>query len=260
MSRFPDERIVVDYVAPRHLAGGGDPTWITVPLHRACGWSLENEPLTPLTPDVVLTSPDQKALLRLEPDPDSQWWTLHHAPEQAAPAWYASFGARTPVEFIAAVTDALTDPAADTAAAPDPYDVLRQADWTPAGPRDGLVSPDGTTFLQRADEASAWFATVMVNGSRIVWHAHFSEHTPSRLIAAFTASLTDPTPIARVVDTWRPPTLNPRLVTRTQVGMRAALVAFALEDRVHTLSTRHAPPATPPSAPPGQPPGPGRSR
>ncbi|MGQ4480238.1 DUF317 domain-containing protein [Streptomyces sp. SAS_276] len=180
MSRFPDERIVVDYVAPRHLAGGGDPTWITVPLHRACGWSLEHEPLTP---NVSLTSPDQKELLRLEPDPDSPWWTLHHAPEQAAPAWYASFGARTPVEFIAAVTDALTDPAADTAAAPDPYDVLRQADWTPAGPRDGLVSPDGTTFLQRADEASAWFATVMVNGSRIVWHAHFSEHTPSRLIA-----------------------------------------------------------------------------
>lgn len=92
MNRFPVERIMVDYVAPRHLAGGGDPTWITIPLHRACGWSLEHEPLTP---NVGLTSPDQKALLRLEPDPDSQWWTLRHAPEPTAPAWDASFGART---------------------------------------------------------------------------------------------------------------------------------------------------------------------
>ncbi|MFF5601724.1 hypothetical protein [Streptomyces noursei] len=26
-------------VAPRHLAGGGDPAWVTVPLHRAFGWT-----------------------------------------------------------------------------------------------------------------------------------------------------------------------------------------------------------------------------
>ncbi|MDF9811831.1 DUF317 domain-containing protein [Streptomyces sp. SPB162] len=48
-------------------------------------------------PRVLLSSPDQKALLRLEPAPDDQWWTLHHAAEAAEPnrpAWYASFGAR----------------------------------------------------------------------------------------------------------------------------------------------------------------------
>ncbi|MCX5238845.1 DUF317 domain-containing protein [Streptomyces prunicolor] len=255
MSRFPDERVEVDYVAPRHLAGGGDPTWITVPLHRACGWSPDHEPLTP---NVVLTSPDQKALLRLEPDPDSQWWTLHHAPEPTAPAWYASFGARTPVEFIAAVTDALTDPDADTAAAPDPFEVLRQANWIPTGTQNGLVSRDGTAFVQRSHDASPWIATVMFKGYGTVWQAHFGERTPPRLISAFTASMTDPSPVARILDTRRLPTLNPNLVTRTQVGMRAGLVAFALEDRVRTLSARHTPPASPPSAPPGQPPG--RSR
>jgi hypothetical protein len=26
-------------ITPRHLAGGGDPGWITVPLHPAAGWS-----------------------------------------------------------------------------------------------------------------------------------------------------------------------------------------------------------------------------
>ncbi|MFE4546660.1 DUF317 domain-containing protein [Streptomyces sp. NPDC056785] len=45
-------------------------------------------------PRVLLSSPDQKALLRLEPDPDGQWWK--HAAEPGRPAWYASFGARTP--------------------------------------------------------------------------------------------------------------------------------------------------------------------
>ncbi|MFJ6898124.1 DUF317 domain-containing protein [Streptomyces hokutonensis] len=252
-----DETVEVDFIGPRHLAGGGDPTWITVPLHHACGWSLDDEPLTPR---VVLSSPGQKAGLCLEPDPDGQWWTLHHVPEPDVPAWSASFGARTPVEFIAAFTDALTDPAADTTAAPDPYEVLRQAKWTPAGTRPGLVSPDGTAFLQRSDDASAWFATVMVNGSRIVWQAHFGEHTPPRLISAFTASMADPTPVARLLDTRRLPTLNPRLITRTQVEMRAGLVAFALEDRVRTLSARRPPLTAPPPFPPGQSPGPGLSR
>ncbi|WP_324611542.1 hypothetical protein [Streptomyces sp. NRRL S-1521] len=36
--------IEVDFITPRHLAGGGDPAWITVPLHRACGWSHSHAP------------------------------------------------------------------------------------------------------------------------------------------------------------------------------------------------------------------------
>ncbi|GAA3212098.1 hypothetical protein GCM10020256_11290 [Streptomyces thermocoprophilus] len=76
---MPDRpaNVDIDYIAPRHLAGGGDPAWITVPLHRACGWSYGHDPLMPR---VLLSSPDQKALLRLEPDPDGRWWTLQHAP------------------------------------------------------------------------------------------------------------------------------------------------------------------------------------
>lgn len=56
-------------------------------------------------PRVLLSSPDQKALLRLEPDPDGQWWNLNHAAEADRPTWYASFGTRTPVERIAAFSD-----------------------------------------------------------------------------------------------------------------------------------------------------------
>ncbi|WP_338678400.1 hypothetical protein V1460_20785 [Streptomyces sp. SCSIO 30461] len=53
----PPETFKVDFITPR--AGSGDPAWITIPLHRACGWSHDNDPLMPR---VLLSSPDQKAL------------------------------------------------------------------------------------------------------------------------------------------------------------------------------------------------------
>ncbi|MFD4829151.1 DUF317 domain-containing protein [Streptomyces uncialis] len=55
----------------------------------------------------MLSSPDQQTLMRLEPDPDGQWWTPQHTRTSAGPGWSASFGAWTPVEDISAVTDAL---------------------------------------------------------------------------------------------------------------------------------------------------------
>ncbi|MFE7889307.1 hypothetical protein [Streptomyces sp. NPDC057412] len=44
------------FIAPRYLAGIGDPGWITQPLHRVSGWSYGHDPLIPR---VLLTSPDQ---------------------------------------------------------------------------------------------------------------------------------------------------------------------------------------------------------
>ncbi|MFE1199583.1 DUF317 domain-containing protein [Streptomyces olivaceoviridis] len=134
----PSKTVDVDFIAPRHLAGGGDATWITVPLHRACGWSHGHDPLMPR---VILSSPDQKALLRLEPDPDSAWWTIQHAAGPERPAWYASFGARTPVEIIAAFTDALTAPTADAADAWNPLEPLHDAGWSPTTHHNRLASP-----------------------------------------------------------------------------------------------------------------------
>ncbi|WP_245237340.1 DUF317 domain-containing protein [Streptomyces iakyrus] len=51
-------------------------------------------------------------------------------------AWYASFGARTPIELIAAFTDPA--PAADAPC--DPYGALRQAGWSPYGDQPALLS------------------------------------------------------------------------------------------------------------------------
>lgn len=245
------ETVEVDFIAPRHLAGGGDPTWITVPLHRACGWSHGNDPLMPR---VLLASADQKALLRLEPDPDGQWWTLSHAAEPDKPAWYASFGARTPVELIAAVTDTLTDPASTASTPSDPYEPLRQTGWSPYGD-DGLVSPDKAAYVERLgtqDDPGAWFVTVTLGLHQKVWQARFGEHTPARLVTAFTDALADPAPVARTDSVHSLPTHDPNVVTRRTTDVLAVLVAGALEERVHTLAARRTlPPTKPmPSAPP----------
>ncbi|MFF8918312.1 DUF317 domain-containing protein [Streptomyces sp. NPDC015032] len=236
------ETVEVEYISPRHLAGGGDPAWITVPLHRACGWSHGNDPLMPR---VILSSPDQKALLRLEPAPDGQWWTLHHAPTPDHPAWYASFGARTPVEIIAAFTDALAAPDTAATAWADPHEPLRQAGWSPAAGADGFVSPDGTAYVERLG-AGPWFVTTTLGLGRMVWQARFDAHTPPHLLAAFSAALADPSPVPRADNPRSFPTRHPDLVTRREIP--AVQIAAALEERVQAVAARRAHPATPPSA------------
>ncbi|MFF2508692.1 hypothetical protein ACFVTY_35805 [Streptomyces sp. NPDC058067] len=37
------ESVEQAFVTPRYLAGGGDPDWVIVPLHRACGWSSADD-------------------------------------------------------------------------------------------------------------------------------------------------------------------------------------------------------------------------
>ncbi|MFF3501135.1 DUF317 domain-containing protein [Streptomyces sp. NPDC003247] len=238
------ETVEVDFVAPRHLAGGGDPAWITVPLHRACGWSHGHDPLMPR---VILSSPDQKALLRLEPDPDGQWWTLQHTPGPDRPAWYASFGARTPVEIIARFTDALTHPATHPADAWDPLEPLRAAGWRPAYSHNRLASPDGAALAELHKSAGTWSVTTSLDNTHSsVWQARFGEHTPPHLIAAFTTALADPRPVPRTGTPLNIPTRNPDLITHSRREVPATQIATALEDRVRALSVRHttAPPRT----------------
>lgn len=208
-------------VSPRYLAGPGDPAWVTVPLHRAAGWSHANNPLTPR---VILISPDRRTMLRLDPDPDDSWWIIQHKSSSGSYAWWATFDARTPVELIGAFTDALTDPAITDIHA-DPYKPLRQADWSaaqdgapqsvqphlrrkdtttrarPTTKDDSLTSPDGFARVEHftGSNSSTWFIETALSEDPedLVWRAHFSEGTPSQLISAFTHALADPTPLRR---------------------------------------------------------------
>lgn len=209
---------------------------------------------------MVLTSPDQQAVLLLEPDPDQPWWLLRHARTPKAPAWSANFGARTPVEIIAAFTDALTSPttpSADTS----PYEPLLEAGWQPARDHDGLTSPDGIAHVEHFTHSgsNSWFIDVTASGDPEgrIWRAQISGTTPPHLITAATRSLTDPAPIAR--DPHCLPHLGPHLRTTIR-QVPAPEVAFALERRIDSLTARR--PDTPPvPAPPPRPtPGPRRSR
>ncbi|GAA2254951.1 DUF317 domain-containing protein [Streptomyces amakusaensis] len=240
------DRITVEQaLVPRALAGGGDPAWVTVPLHRAAGWSHGHDPLMPR---VLLSSPDQQTMLRLRPDPDEPWWTLQHAQAGAAPAWDAAFGARTPVEIIAGLTDALIQQPG-TPAEPDPYVPLLEHGWTPRPFASGLGSPDDLTMIMHAPEKGlpSWLITAKGRRNDVpLWRAWFSEHTPPHLVAGFTRALADPAPLAR------DPLHLPPVVSRSQITRRevpAEEVAQALEHRVQQLTARSSPPATRPRAP-----------
>ncbi|MEU0680670.1 MULTISPECIES: DUF317 domain-containing protein [Streptomyces] len=153
---------------------------------------------------------------------------------------------------MAADTDALTDPAPAATTPSDPYEPLRRLAWTPpAIEADGLVSPDGTVYVQRlgsAQEPRPWFVTAKLGRDRPMWQARFDAHTPPRLITAFTTALTDPYPVARIDGLRSLPTLDPNIVTRESTNVLAVRVATALEDRVRSLAARRASPPTSPVA------------
>ncbi|MFF3556135.1 DUF317 domain-containing protein [Streptomyces tsukubensis] len=244
------EKITVEQalISPRALAGGGDPGWVTVPLHRAGGWSYGHDPLQPR---VLLSSPDQRMLLRLEPDPDGQWWTFQHTRTGTASAWYASFGARTPVEAIAGFTDAVTHPhTAPTVS--DPHVPLLAQGWLPGRDRDGLSSPDGFAHVEHftTEGAGSWFITAAVgeDPEGQLWKTRFSAATPLPLIAAFTRALADPTPLAR--DPLHLPAAIRTLARITRHEVPADTLARALEQRIQQLTAPDVPSsATQPRAP-----------
>ncbi|WP_432141049.1 DUF317 domain-containing protein [Streptomyces sp. bgisy084] len=245
----------VALVAPRYLAGGGDPSWVTAPLHRSCDWSAQPNPLVP---HLVLTSPDRRAVLRLGPDPDGPWWNLQHAPVDNWRAWSVSFGARTPVEIIAGLTDALTDPAAAQVPAPDPYEPLRQAGWLDGHDHDGLTSPDGLAHVEHFTHGftDCWFARTAVSEDPegLIWRAYLSGDTPAHLITGFTRALAEEAPLPRNPYPLRVP-LNARRQTHVTTTQRpAAEVDFALERRVRALADRSKQPMPAPVPPPAPPP------
>ncbi|MFI2204608.1 DUF317 domain-containing protein [Streptomyces sp. NPDC020192] len=238
------DTVELTLVSPVYLAGRGDPGWVTVPLHRAGGWSYGHDPLMPR---VLLSSPNQQATLRIDPDPDEPWWTIRHARTDDQPAWKATFDAHTPVEIIAAFTDALTDPSALHAATP-PTAPLRQAGWRDEPHQSGLVSPNGVVRVEYVTEHGLdhWFITVADGHTpdEELWGACLDGTTPPHLVAALTRALTDDTPVIR--DPNRLPGLGVRHRRAVRQHVPVEAVAFALENRVKHLTGRHRQPSTPP--------------
>ncbi|OII62129.1 hypothetical protein BJP40_03745 [Streptomyces sp. CC53] len=234
-------------ISPRYLAGPGDPAWVTAALHGGAGWSHGHDPLMPR---VVLTSPDQKTLLRLEPDLNEPWWHLAHRDGRTGSIWNASFGGGTPVELIAAVTDALTDPEYNARQVTDPCQPLRRAGWD-AIANGQFRSPDSRVKGERFNFSGSisWRITATLDPDDPLWHAWFSGGMPPVLVAAFIQALADPEPVRRSHE--QTIGFPRRHITLRWQEWTAESVARALPERIEHLAARRT--STPPPAPPTPP-------
>ncbi|MFF2189658.1 DUF317 domain-containing protein [Streptomyces sp. NPDC058155] len=187
---------------PRHLAGGGDPRHITQAL-RAAGWKNHSDPDYP---HVVLTSPDHRHTVALEPETSSYtaWWRIQAHGDHGH--WYTTFDGNTPVEILAGLTDALLTPAPKTA--PEIWVPLTEAGWTYERDEHGNESarhPDNILSLRRRavepGEDFSWTAEAALptglGGYKRIWHAYFDDRMSPHLIAAFTLALARDEPVQR---------------------------------------------------------------
>ena len=230
-------------ISPRYLAGPGDPEWATAALHAGAGWSHGQDPLVPR---VILSSPDQKSMLRLEPSLSEPWWHLSHRDGRTGAQWQASFDGATPVELIAAVTDALTHPDYNAGAMAEPYKLLMRAGWEVASSSD-FRSPDGRVRGERHNYSGStdWRITASLYADDPVWKAKFSGATPRVLVAAFLAALSDPEPVLRSHEQTQGLSLH--RITMRWTERPAESVAQALPERIEQLAARRA--STPPAPP-----------
>lgn len=187
---------------PRYLAGGGDPRHITQAL-RAAGWKNHSDPDYP---HVVLTSPDQRHTVALEPETSSYtaWWGIQAHGYQDG--WYTQFGGNIPVEILAGLTDALLQPVPKTA--PEIWVPLTEAGWSYERDERGNATaahPDNILSVRRRavepGESIFWIveATLPIGGGghERIWHAYLDERMPPHLIAAFTRALALDEPVQR---------------------------------------------------------------
>ncbi|MEW1699029.1 DUF317 domain-containing protein [Streptomyces sp. NPDC093249] len=242
-------------VSPGYLAGPGDPGWVTAALHTSAGWSHGQDPLVPR---VILTSPDQKSLLRLEPVIGEPWWRLSHRNGRTGSAWEASFDGATPVELIAAVTDALSHPDYDERETADSHTVLVRAGWYVSG--DDFRSPDRCVRGARHlfPGSTDWRVTASLYEDLPVWNARFSSSTPRVLVAAFLQALADPAPVLRRYE-------QPVNLVRSQVTLRwleqpPEDVARRLPERIERLAAPRPNPPAPPAPSAVPPPAPSTRR
>ncbi|WP_129287493.1 DUF317 domain-containing protein [Streptomyces sp. GZWMJZ-114] len=233
-----------DFISPRCLAGPGDPRWATTPLREAAGWTARSSP-DPSTHGTY-TSPDRRTQLVH----DVSGWTVAHTGRPRE--WFATFGFCTPVEIVAAVLDAVTDP--DPVRRPDPVSPFEHAGWKPNRQGDGLASPDGTTEVVRLSDSG--LATTVWDGPDFLWASYLHPHTPSHVAHAFASALTSPEAAPRAGHPRLPlHGLHNRsgLLRRTTRELTADALDRALAERVKTLADRRPPQPTPRATPPPPP-------
>ncbi|MEU3597181.1 DUF317 domain-containing protein [Streptomyces sp. NPDC006798] len=209
------------FVSPVYLAGStftGDPA--LVPLLEA-GFNRLDDDLG----NIYLSSQDQRIKVGWLPEgeDDALWRITGHQQPFAPPRWLATFDHSTPVEVVAAFTTALAgDHARGAGTAVQNHTLaskvaafrpLLDAGWrTNDGPYLSTSQPPDRLALvsyvhgrldhqdEINDLRSRWTMGGGAAGYSSEWLGTFTTHTPVHLIAATTARLADPAPVARYKD------------------------------------------------------------
>lgn len=180
-------------VEPRHLAGGGDLRYVTEYL-RAAGWKDKSKPGGPM----VFDSPDKSVRIGYDPFTQPGGWAIRGKQTATQEAWHATLSRQVPVEIVAGITDALTQPR--SAHAPNVWAPLQEHGWErEQGKHVTARSPDGNAFVrfhQSAPGQAHWWAGARNEHGR-VWEAMFTPTTPMHLVQAFSTALSDPHPVMR---------------------------------------------------------------
>ncbi|MEU5083721.1 MULTISPECIES: DUF317 domain-containing protein [Streptomyces] len=191
----PSEQAEQHYlIQPRALAGGGDIRHVSEFL-RASGWQHKSRNGGPL----VMESADRAIRLSYDPYVQPGGWMIQARARGEQAEWWALFGRQTPVEIIAGLTDALTQPR--SAHAPNVWAPLAQQDWVARaeGRHYTATSPDEAAWLhfrQDGEGNAMWWSGArdeQGNG----WTAQFSASTPLHLVQAFSTALASPEPVMR---------------------------------------------------------------
>ncbi|MGW5120261.1 DUF317 domain-containing protein [Streptomyces noursei] len=189
----PGEQAEQHYlVEPRHLAGAGDLRHVTEYL-RAAGWKDRSK-----ADRLVFAAPDRSVVVGFDPHTPPGGWTISGRETATQPAWHATLTPRVPVEIVAGLTDALTQPR--PAHAPDVWAPLQQQSWSRhQGQHVTAVSPDKNTwvqFHQNSPGDAHWWAGARTEHGRL-WGAVFTSTTPMHLVQTFSTALSDPQPVMR---------------------------------------------------------------
>ncbi|WP_406149362.1 DUF317 domain-containing protein [Streptomyces anulatus] len=242
--------------SPRHLAGPGDARHVTHGL-AAAGWTTSSDPLSP---QIVLTSPDRRYTVDFNPQSRTDtWWTLRAEYTDTAPGWYAAFSELVPAEVLGRLTDALSVP--PSAPGPRPFQILESAGWK-VGPTTTAQSPDGMCHVERHNETheggaqtSYWRVDTCEPGhgtprGRQIWGAWLPSPVPEALITAFLQALTETAPLQRAMydrtahyrAVQKPSALSPEQVVQAHADRLKTI-------RAQVRAARRRPTTTPPTAP-----------
>ncbi|MFD5111670.1 DUF317 domain-containing protein [Streptomyces sp. NPDC058391] len=190
--------------SPRHLGGAGLDrlTDALSPLIHLFGWPRSATPRPGASPS---TAPTAASSSTSPPsDPAGRWWTVAHH----EPYWEVQFCRQTPIEAIAAVTQALLQIVGDTRhaerilTASTLTETANLSAWTTTteGPATVFTSPDERCRpVHEPDTEVPWrFEHSLFDGFDTHWTATFTRDAAEQLVAQFFAHLASNDPVERV--------------------------------------------------------------